>query len=101
MTATRWESREAFVALVQARREFETTKQGERFHAHRRGNDIVVTPNSSGKERPIPLSDLVDALESLRKNPTLNTSDIGGMNASYVLALCRAVRELEDRGAAP
>lgn len=55
----------------------------------RRGNKIIITPESTGNERPVDMDGFIDGYLLLLEDPTANTSRIGGVNASYVLALCR------------
>lgn len=83
-----------FQALLDARADFVTTRDQNRFTARRRGNLVVVTPQSTGQERPVPMDAFIDGYLLLLENPSAGTPEIGGVNASYVLALSRIALEM-------
>lgn len=91
MTPSKWEVRQKFHALLDRQSEFETTRDGVRFTAKRRGNQVIITPSSTGNERPVSMDAFIDGYLLLLADPNANTTDIGGVNASYVLTLCRAL----------
>ena len=83
--------------MLAARSEYVTTRDGHAFRAVRRANQVIITPARTGSERPVSMDHFIDGYLLLRENPDAGTPEIGGVNASYILALSRLLLEQDTK----